>query len=323
MVLLRAIDTFSVIDQCVDLSYDPLILDSMDDFQSQVTIDKKDLTIDRSRAWLIKSNDVWYVDEISPEETRITLTLYPVWKAFARDIIYDGNANFTTKGEFIASIIQSEFIEQADRFYAMPYLEVTSSDSTIFEPPADEAGDIYSFEDYIETSVISDGLWFNVRYSASKLTINISDRPTDRRVVVYNDGHTIYESITISNEGVGKVTVLQNGETTDFYLDPSGDMSMTPGLRVNGDWRIVSIGDEDDPIVEAAKIFSDNLNDHKVEWRSDYDMNVGDTVSFRFEDGSVMQGTIVSKSLKSSDSLYHYKSGKLRTTLTDKVRSVM
>lgn len=322
MIFIKDRLSFATIGQCELLNMDPLVYDATEDTTSQITVPTGGITTDHMNCWALIDGDIWLIKGTSQQDTDVQVTLELPWRLFARDHIWDGTT-YNSKGAFIADIIQNEYIDQTDPFYAYAYMTITNSDTTAFEAPAEEAGEIYSLSEYIENAVKVDGLSFSYTVSRNSLAIRIGPRVGTNRTVVFNDGHTLYEGASFGDGAVGKVTTVQNGTLVDFYLNENGSIDMYPPTkRVDGDWKTISIGEDDIPIAEAEKEFEDTINSYKIEWASDRDMSVGDNVRFQLQDGSLHYGKIAYKAKKSSDGLYHYKSGSLKTTLTDKVRSV-
>lgn len=315
--------TFITKKQCVLINCDPLVFDATEDTSSQISVPLGEITNDNMNSWAITENGIWLIKGVSPQDTVTNVTLELPWRLFSRDVVWDGTT-YTSKGAFIADVIQKEYIDQEDSFYAYPYMTVASSDTVKFEAPADESGEIYSLGDYIENAVKVDNLWINFSVSPQGIGINIGDRLGFSRTVVFNDGHTLYEGADFGDDSVGKVTVIRDGsDPVHFYLSGNGEIVMNPpSERVEGEWKTISIGEDDIPIDEAEKEFEETINSYKIQWASDKDMLVGDNVRFQLNDGSTHYGKVTYKSYKSSDDLYHYKSGSLKTTLTDKVRSV-
>jgi len=319
--------TFLVKGQCELLSSDPLVYDATDDTTSQITIPLGGVPGTSINDWAVIGDNIWLIKGTSQEETTTKITLEPVWRLFARDHIWH-NVTYSSKGAFIASVIENEYINQSDPFYAYPYISVTNADTeTTFKAPADEENDIYSLRDYIEDAIKIDEIYFDIYASKDGISITIRPRSANTRTVVFNDGHTLYEGANFGDGAISKVTVLQKVEDsttqTDFYLNDAGEVVLYPPVpRVEGDWSVISIGEDDIPIDEAQEEFKDTIDSYKIEWASDRELFVGDNVRFRLPDGSTHFGKVTYKATKSSDGLYHYKSGSLKTTLTDKVRSV-
>lgn len=319
--------TFFVKGQCELLASDPLVYDAIDDTTSQITVPLGGASGININDWALIDGNIWLVKGTSQEETTSKITLEPVWRLFARDHIWH-QTTYSSKGAFIADVIENEYINQSDPFYAYPYILITNMDTeTTFKAPADEENDIYSLRDYIENAIKIDEIFFEVYVTKDRISINIRPRPSNTQTVVFNDGHTIYEGANFGDGAISKVTVLQtieeNTTQTDFYLNGAGEVVLhPPSPRVEGDWSVISIGEDDIPIDEAQEEFKDTIDSYKIEWASDRELFVGDSVRFRLQDGSTHFGKVTYKATKSSDGLYHYKSGSLKTTLTDKVRSV-
>ncbi len=327
MLFVKDRHTFSIKSQCIVLSLDPLVYDATEDTTSNIVVPTGGITNDDINCFAVFDDEpgIWLIKGLSQNENDLNVTLEPVWRIFSRDHIWSGD-EYDFKGEFLADIIQNEYIDQTDSFYAYPYMTVSSLDTTGFKVPTDEAGDIFSLADYAEDAVKSDNIQFLTTYTRESIDITICQRPSTSQTVLFNDGHTLFEGSSFGDGAVGKVTVLQNGETTDYYLNSSNIVVTTvPADRVDGEWKLISVGDDDDEDAVQSAVddeFKETINSYKIEWASDRELSVGDDVRFQLEGGSVHFGKVTYKSKKSSDGLYHYKSGSLKTTLTDKVRSV-
>lgn len=329
--------TLKTTKSCPVLDYDPLVIESYDDTRSTITVPLGGVLLDDLYNWILIDNLLFWLAVVSPEEENTVLTLEPIWRAFDRMLYYDGT-EYDTVGAYISAVLQSEYIDQTDEEYAMPYLNIVDYDETEFEPPTDDTYQLFHFTEYLEDLIFDEKIKIQAQYERHFINLVIQNVMPISRTVVFNDGHTLYESAAFSDEIIGKVTTLLitktvetvddeevetvDVESTDYYVDPEGNVTTEPGERVIGRWVTVSLYDDDDPLVQAEEQFKNNKNSYKIEWASDKDYNVGDTCRFKMGDGSVFNGTIIHKARRDSDDLFHYQSGTLATKLTDKLRSV-
>lgn len=329
--------TLRATKSCPVLDYAPIVIESYDDTRSTVTVPLGGVLLDDLYNWILIDDRLFWLAIVSPEEETTTLTLEPIWRAFDRTLYYDGT-EYETIGSYISAVLQAEYIDQTDEEYAMPYLDITDYDETEFEPPTDDTYQLFHFTEYLEDLIYDEKIKLQAIYERHAIHLVIWNSTPISRTVIFNDGHTLYESATFSDEIVGKVTTLLitkttetvdeeevetvDVESTDYYVDPEGNVTTEPGDRVIGRWVTISLSDDDDPLEQAEEQFKNNKNSYKIEWASDRDYNVGDVCRFKMGDGSVFNGTIIHKAIRASDNLFHYQSGTLATKLTDKLRSV-
>lgn len=316
---------------------EPLVYGATEDTSSTITVPLGEITSNDINNFALYEGHIWLIKGCSQQETSLKVTLEPLWRLFSRDHVWNG-VTYPSKGAFIAAIIQNEYINQSDPFYAYPYLSVVNQDSTSYKAPADEENQIFSLGDYIEEAVKDDGIEIHAEPAVTGVTVFIRPQSSGYHTVIFNDGHTIYEGASFGDGSVGKVTVIYTYNevriSDDYYLNSEEEIvASPPAVRVEGEWKIVDIGDIDaeeytaeearqQAYEKAEEEFKDTINSYKIEWASNRSFLIGDNIRFQLTDGSVHFGKVTYKAKKSSDGLYHYKSGSLKTTLTDKVRGI-
>lgn len=268
--------------------------------------------------WLYLAGRLWLISQIKPGEGRTTLTLKMPENAFDRKTEYSGSA--ASIGAFIKAGLESEYKNQADTKYAMPYLEVENTDNTTFVAPATEGG-LFGLADYIKSARRSN-VWCDFSISGSKLKISISTRAPEIHSIIFNSGRAQLISRSFSRSVTEKVTVYpEGGAAQDFYLLADGNISTSaPAERLDGEWvKIVAEADAI-PLDLAAEEFAKNVSSYKIEFYSDRLYKLFDRVRLRFDDG-VFAADITARRVSSADNRYYYRCGNLPTTLTEKLQA--
>lgn len=276
-------------------------------------------------------NHLYFIDESSPKDGNVELIVSDMSNLFSRKVIYPNNPVTTSYGDFIMDIIEDNFIFCPDSAYAIDYLEVSSMDTTPFEPPKLDDTRLFSLVDVI-AAAREKGVLFTFYITKDsetkldKLALDISSPITVPHNIVFDDGHTTLDTETFSRVKTAKITVMKATDTsgvyntTTYYLSKSGNISTTvPAERAEGDWVYLTIGKNDNAQKKASEEFKKNISSHKIEFYSDKIYYLWDTVNFVI-DGELLQSSVVSIYSSSDTNRYLYKCGDLATTLTEKVQ---
>lgn len=285
---------------------------------------RKDFTGD----YVYFDNHLYLVDESSPKDGTVELTVSDMANMFSRQIQYPDDPVETSYGDFIMDIIERYFIVCEDPEYSIPYIEVSSMDTTPFEVPKLPDTKLFTLSSVI-AEARKKGVLFNFYLiGKKKLGIDISSPITRPHNIVFDDGHSTLDTETFSRVKTAKITVMKatdnSGEyvNTTYYLSTSGDISTNvPQQRAKGEWIYLQIGKDDDPQQKASEEFKKNISSHKIEFYSDKTYYLWDTVNFVI-DGELLQSAVISAYFSSSTNRYLYKCGDLATTLTEKVQKL-
>lgn len=249
--------------------------------------------------------------------------------------IYESNMAEMQVGleDFIYDTIISFFKNgNGDSLLAMNYLTVSQTTSTqIIEPTNAEDG-VYNFHTFITncrqnkdiglTYILNQGeLVVIVANIGSQATIKIDTTLAD--VTNYNK---VYEmdytakvtAIAGDTELIQNYYLRNDGTTTTNQLDP---------LRVTGKTDTIYVGKEEEMQEQAINIFKGNRYNHLIEFDIRKDSKLVDTslltigrqIQIKTNDG-ILYSYISSLSFDDSTNFIKYKSGKIRTRLTEKIK---
>lgn len=269
---------------------------------------------------------IFMVEESSPNDGLIELTVSDPINLFSRELIYPEEFNGQSYGDFIEQVITDEFILCSDSAYAFDYLEVVNTDTTEFEAPKVNDTGLYSLVDVIAEARKKGVLFQFYIANKSKLVLDISSPTTVPHNIIFDDGPTSLENETFSRKKIAKITTLHSTEeqgvydTATWYLSTSGEVSQDiPDSRADGDWIYLTVQQEDDPEEKAKEKFKENIQSHKIEFHSNRLYYLWDTVRFVI-DGETLESAVIGIYLSSDDKRYLYKCGDLATTLTEKIQ---
>lgn len=267
--------------------------------------------------FLIMDGHIWLIDQVSPEEQQTVVNVMDVRCAFDRSLPY--TESDLSIGNYLAQELENHYKACPDDAYAMPYLQISNTDMTAFLGPTVTDG-LYSLKTYMRKINRLRDVVVRFSVSADSLLVFIAHRDRPTHNIVFDDGRSQLISRSYSRSSVAKVTAYQLGVGVDYYLTEDGDITNdVPVRRVDGEWRVVALEETADMAEQVSDIFSQNSNSHKIEWRSTREFSLYDSTKIRL-DGGLMTSYISYIGISSSDNRFHYKSGELATTLTERLK---
>lgn len=320
VVYIRDISTWDSKGVWQVVSYEIPEFSESDEKGSVTVFGEKD---DCSGHWCVfEGGALYYIESSSVSDGLTELSLQLPFHAFDRALVYAGQGT-ETYGGFISSVLQSEFVEQTDLFYAFPYLSVSSSDTTEFTFPV-ASGEEYSLVD-IFIAAEKERVRFLFDVDSDGVSLSISPYTIATHNAFMGNNHYIFNEQTHSSSLVSKVTVTKVGESSSeekvFYWNSDGSITETPPTdRIRGTWGRINIDEETSFEDGAKEAMKDNSSSYKIEFYTDRgDLNYGDRVFVRI--GEETKEVYVSASILSNE--YNgrlIKCGTLPTTLTEKLQ---
>lgn len=289
---------------------------------STITVTDTEVGRDNAGSWLILDGSVWLIDRITPQEGRTLFQCLSPMDAFARPLVYTEPQTGATIGGWIAQMLAAHWRDQQDGVYAMPYLDIQNADTTAFVAPTLDENGLFNLTDYMRQVWQLYSVKTSFALSGNSLQVRIAkvDRPS--RNVVFTDGHAQLETAAYSRSGVAKITVIQAGTATDWYLSDAGTASTEiPDRRAQGTWEVLTLSDRDIPEEKVRAAFAKNAESHKVEFWSDRQYSVYDNLTIRLN-GEVLKSYVSYVGTRSTDERYLYKSGELAITAAEKLRRI-
>lgn len=335
-VFVKSFSTYRTIKQITAIN-SSLVLDSLNADTSSVTVKGTGIGHSDIGNWLIADGAVYRIVAVNPQEDRTILTLAFPNSIFSRSLELDEQPTGQTIGGFIADALSNHWIQADDPAYAVSYLVVSNSDTTPYVPPELDAAGCYSMTDYMELMRRSYRVTVRFSDSGGTLRCGIYKAADSHRQVSFEDGHSKLQSVAYSASGAAKITVLCDTDTGEkdadgtailqrsrstWYLSEAGEISESvPDRRAAGEWLTINVKGSDDVFAKVVEAFAKNQTSHKLEFLSSLDLSVQDECTFLVY-GELLHSHISYKRKTSEDKRYHYKSGELATTATEKWRGV-
>lgn len=285
---------------------------------------------DYAGEWAYLSGHLYVIAKAAPKDGRSTLTLALPETAFARTLVYGGNGS-EYWGDFIAARLASDFADQDDAAYAMPYLSVTNSDHSSFAMNVVK-NDAYDFLALLQTASDA-GVELRFSPSSTGLAVHVAPRSTVERQLYTSDNRTRLISYSATRSTVAKATVRQLARAKDsagnetvtvkasrvYYWRADGTWDTTaPDPRIPGAWAIADVDEKHTLDEGAASAFANNTAGYKLELATTRTLSLGDRVTVNHR-GRVISGIVTRLSYQNGDTRQRVLIGSLPTTLTEKV----
>ena len=314
-----------------------LTLDSLEADTSTVTVVGTDIGRSCTGDWLVIDGSIFRIQNVKPQTDRTLLTLQSPIDAFNRPLELTEQPAGQSVGGFIMGSLQTHWIACEDPAYAVPYLVVSSLDTTGYAPPELDNTGCFQLNNYCRLMRKTWRITVKFVDMGSTLACIISKAPTASRQISFEDGRSQLQSVDYSSSGTAKLTVLCDVDTGEkdsegepiydrqrsvWYLSESGEISQTvPARRASGEWKTISVRKPEEIEKKVAETFAKNKANHKLEFWSTRDLSVHDDCTFLVY-GEQLQSYISYKRKSSEDKRFYYKSGELATTATEKLRGV-
>lgn len=310
----KRIDTFATFGKAAVTDYS-VPLGSSTGSTGQVIV-VGELTQDYTRQWLIMGENLFYITAVSPSDGMTTVTVGDPPAAFSRTLVYSQPSTLYL-GQYIADVLNSEFIGLSDAAYDMPYLSVSNSDTTSFSPEIPQDG-LFTLESVMREAQMR-GVVLTWTYTRTDLSLAISTAPQTTEPIVVGDGHTQLEEETYDKTAIAKVTVISElGYPHNYYLSIDGTISTSePLYRAQGEW--VTVKQTTQNLNDTAEqAFAANRESHKIAFSSDKVLGLSTPVLLRLND-QTYRSEITYVGIDAKDSRFRYRCGELATTLTEKI----
>lgn len=313
----KSIDTFLTYGQAVVHEYEVPIM-TADGTHGTVTV-TGELSQDYTGDWLVLDGHLLYIVSVAPGNNMTSIVVGDPFTAFSRTVAYVEPSSYYL-GEYIKEFAESEYINQPDPFFDMPYLTVTNSDTTEFAHVAPNDG-LTSLEMVIRNAM-ERGVVIAVSFDEDSLTLAVSTGTTTRQTVVLGDGHSELVEETYNRELISKVTVISElGYPHYYYKTLTGEITTTPPVnRPRGEWVTVQQG-ADNLLDTAKEAFAASIDSHRITFYSTLELSLSQPLRVRLKD-KTYETAVTYIGIQTHDNRFMYQCGEAISTLTGRVASI-
>lgn len=226
---------------------------------------------------LPKEGDILYMENgfmgvistVSPEYGATTLGCNQIVSLFSRNMFYTDAAR-TYLEDYLADMISENYINCADSFYAMPYLNVVAETHTASQMGPDLEDNIYSVKSYAAKMRRLYNIFLKWSLTRTSLNLNIARNVKNNINVDFSNPAFKLTTQDFSSSSVSKITSYceETGEYKVWVLLDDGEIvnSSPSSGRVDGEWiplRVQKASDVEDAVKDE---FMKNEYSHKIEF---------------------------------------------------------
>ena len=258
-----------------NLVLDYTIKQSIYDEVSQVIIETPTM--------LPKEGDIIYLDgkrffgvikTVSPDHGKTELAVNQIITLFSREIFYS-DMDFTYLEDNLKTLIDENYTNCVDAFYAMPYLSVRASTHTAAQLRPDLENNIYAVKDYASKMRRLYNIFCEWSISRDTLTLDIVQRYLETKNIDFSNPAYTITAQDFSSKTVSKITTFceENNQTKEWILLKDGSIVNTaPEVgRVEGEWKPLVVSKEEDIDNDVKDEFAKNEYSHKIEFQAPID----------------------------------------------------
>ena len=286
---------------------------------------------------------LFVIDEVILEKDSnvAQLICLDISNIFNRKIIEKNTEDMTTKSieEFIIDTMTDNFINSDDPVLNLDFIETNQLTTTQVSVPTNSEDGLYNFHTFLTNCRQYKDIYTSIYLSVAsqdttgikmKLVINVGYRNLSQKMIdttlpeVTNYNKIKEEDIT------AKVTVYIRATGNEYNLYLKNDRTTTTNIndpnRIFGRVEVISVETAEEALDEALNIMKGNRYQHLVEFNIYKDsklMDISDLIIGRpiliKTDDDIYESYISAINIDNSN-FVGFKSGNLRSTLTDKLR---
>lgn len=211
------------------------------------------------------------VKTVSPDFGQTVLDVNQIISLLSRDMFYTP-APFTYLEDYLAQLVQENFTQCSDAFYALPYLTAQAITHTAAQMNPDTEENIFSVKSYAAKMRRLYNIFCEWGISRDALTLQIVRRVKETKNVDFSNPLYVVASQDFSQQTVSKITSYceGNGQTQTWTLLADGSITnSTPSAnRVNGEWVPLVVAKAEDVEDSVRDEFAKNEYSHKIEFQA-------------------------------------------------------
>lgn len=271
---------------------------------------------------------MWVVDEIEPTANgAYEIGLRQAITLFSREIFYEpltGSAE-----EQLAGLILDNFKNLNDTQYALQFLNVTTTTTTVSTVLPDVENGIYNIKSFAAKLRRLKNIFINFEAERGVLNVTIFKKNIPTKKIDFSQPDIFLEEVNFTAESVAKITTKaeDTGEIKDWYLMENGSVSNSPTTqgRAIGRWIVMNVSEAAQAENEVLNEFKKNSYSHQIKFsvpteRARFDFYDDLKISL---DGKIFSSYIASKKIEKKSNRTTYQCGELRVSLTEKLKELI
>lgn len=279
------------------------------------------------------------IDEVSPdaEQETVNIKCKQIVNLFARDLFAEDDSGIVASVEgFIENQIRKHYTELSDSHFRLEFLDILKKTDTPSTMKIDVQERVWSLKSFLAKARRLQNIQLSWQVHRNRLVVTIEkiDRPAVK--LDFSDPALLLTSETQSADIISRIDVLctetddEGKETTEvksYYKLADGSMTNEEGHidRIDGRYESI-VANKEEAEDKVSDTFAKNTYSHLIEfdtaWGSVYGQRLAfyADVAIALPSGQVMESYISQVEMTNESDQIHFKSGELRTKLTDKLK---
>lgn len=278
---------------------------------------------------------LFVIDEVQTEKSSnlCTVTALDISNIFDRKVIEKNIEDMKEKSieEFLANTISDNFVNSDDTYLNVGYIDIYWHTNTKGVVATNSENGLYNFHTFLINCRQYKNIYTDFQFINRRLRIDIQYKEETTKLIdttlpEVTDYNKIYE-----NDVTAKVTVFirENGSEYNLYLktDRTTTTNKDDPDRASGKIEVISVDTADLAAEEALNVMKGNNYKHLVEFKiaktsktmDISEFTIGRPVRIKTEDD--IYDSYISAITMSDENFVYFKSGSLRNTLIDKLKS--
>lgn len=278
---------------------------------------------------------LFIIDEVQTEKgsNLSTVTALDISNIFDRKVIEKNIDDMKNESieKFLAETISDNFVNSDDTYLNVGYIDIYWHTNTQGTVATNAENGLYNFHTFLINCRQYKNIYTDFQFVDGRLRIDIQYKEETTKLIdttlpEVTDYNKIYE-----NDITAKVTVFirENGSEYNLYLktDRTTTTNKDDPDRANGRIEVISVDTEDRAAEEALNVMKGNNYKHLVEFKiaktsktmDISEFTIGRPVRIKTEDD--IYDSYISAITLSDENFVYFKSGSLRNTLIDKLKS--
>ena len=261
--------TFATKSHNLVLDYE--LKDSIYDTVSHITME--------TPATLPGEGDILYMENgffgviraISPEEGKTRLDVNQIMSLLERNMFY-APASYIYLEDYLAQLVQENFTQCPDAFYALPYLTAQAVTHTAAQMNPDTEDNVFSVKSYASKMRRLYNIFCEWGIGRDTLTLQIARQVKVTKNIDFSNPLYVVTSQDFSQKTVSKITSYceENGEMKTWVLMEDGSITdTTPAAgRIRGEWAPLTVAKAEDVEDSVRDEFAKNEFSHKIEFQA-------------------------------------------------------
>lgn len=278
---------------------------------------------------------LFVIDEVQTEKSSnvATVTALDISNIFDRKVIEKNTDTMTTDSieEFIAKTMLENFVNSDDPYLNIGYIDIFWHTNTQGVVATNAENGLYNFHTFLINCRQYKNIYTDFKFENGRLRIDISYKEETAKMIdttlpEVTDYNKIYE-----NDVTAKVQVYIREDGSEYNLYLKTDRTTTTNKddpdRASGKIEVISVDTVDKAPEEALNVMKGNNYKHLVEFKiaktsklmDITKLHIGRPIRIKTDDD--IYDSYISAITLSDENFVYFKSGSLRNTLLDKLKS--